>query len=179
MNKVTRWLFVAALLVVSCVGFWLTAAAEDPVSAPKSARAEIWRLLRAASVASDSGDVVGHLAAVDSAMALDSTNPDAVVQKAQYLLEAADTSGAMSMLESTLEAHPRATRVSILLAKLNLARSEIDRASQIVDAVLMIKPEQISALKIKADIKLAQGDTLSALDMLENALRIGLEDQRR
>jgi cytochrome c-type biogenesis protein CcmH/NrfG len=65
--------------------------------------------------------------------------------------------------------------VRILLARLCIAHGQPEAASQALDEVLAIKPNEAEAFYLKGRLLLAQSDTTQALDALQRALEIQLE----
>ena len=82
------------------------------------------------------------------------------------------------MLAKGIEKSPLSSRLKLLLARSMIAEEQLAEASELIDAVLAIKPKEGEALFLKGIVFLAQGDTLKAIQNWEDALGFRLESVR-
>jgi tetratricopeptide (TPR) repeat protein len=175
MSRVTVRL-IAALLAGALLLLG-SAIAQEPADreAARQTRREVRRLLRQIGEAADSSSLETVQSLIDSVLELDEDNPDAFWYRGHALARSGDTTQALAALREGADLAPRSSRVRILLARLCIAHGQPEAASQALDEVLAIKPNEAEAFYLKGRLLLAQSDTTQALDALQRALEIQLE----
>ena len=116
---------------------------------------------------------------VDSVLKIDKSNPDAYFYAGRINLIKGDTTAAVGILDQGIIASPRSSRLKILMAKLKLATGDVPLALELSEAVLAFKPREAEALYVKGMCLLAQGDSLTAVDILEQATEIAISKDNK
>ena len=116
---------------------------------------------------------------VDSVLKIDKSNPDAYYYAGRIYLIKGDTTAAVDILDQGIIASPRSSRLKILMAKLKLATGDVPSAFELSEAVLAFKPHEAEALYVKGMCFLAQGDSLTAVDILEQATAIAISKDNK
>ena len=80
----------------------------------------------------------------------------------------------MDTLTDGVRVAPLSSRLKILLGRLELLGGNVERASELTEGVLAIKPREGEALYLLGLIQLAEGDTTEAMDSWHRALEVSL-----
>lgn len=166
----------AALLAAGILASAVTPArAQGPGEAMRECRAH----LRAAVAAFEEAHYDSVLEALDRVQACEPTNADAFYWRSRVLLARADTVRALETLAAGMQAAPLSSRLKLQFARVLLERGRADEAAEHVDAVLAIKPREAEALYLRGLVRLAHGDTTSALDDWSRSLEGAIRERRR
>jgi tetratricopeptide (TPR) repeat protein len=131
---------------------------------------QVGKILKKAIAEFDEGNEESAIIYFDSAQAIDPKNPDVTFYKSKILLSKGDTVQVRTLLEQGIANSPRSGRLNLLLARLELANNEADKALELVNNILMFRMNDGEALYIKGRSLLLKGDSAEAAIILEKAL---------
>ena len=151
------------------------AAAQDRGEAMRQCRAH----LREAVAAFEAARYDSVLGALDRVLECDPANADAFYWRGRVFLARADTVRALETLTAGTAAAPLSSRLKLLLARVLFTKGKPAEASEHIDAVLAVKPREPEALYLRGLVRLAQGDTASALSDWTRSLESVLREKRR
>lgn len=165
---------VAFLLITILVSS--SAVAQELTKEEKRARRKMARsLLKEANQLIDEGNYDRALVVTDSLLDFDSSNPDAFYNKGLILLKTGDSVNAVTTLEEGAQAAPLSTRIRLLLARIQIANGELDKATGHLDMVLKVKPHQSEALYLRGLVHAQKNETAQAIELFKKALELTLE----
>jgi tetratricopeptide (TPR) repeat protein len=176
MKSAIRLIFLPALILI----FASSAFAQSDLdkAAKKAALKRCRSLLRETVKEVEAGNYSEALVLLDSVLICDDDNPDGYYHKGRIHYLQGDTAKAVSFLSTGVEKAPKSTRLKLLLAKIEIERTNFDTASALVDSVLAIKPRESQALYLKGLYYLSQGDTTQAIDVMGRALDYSLSGKK-
>jgi tetratricopeptide (TPR) repeat protein len=179
--KITRRLAstFAVLVLVASLLFAVAVYGEDANDKSGQKTFNVRKSLKAGIKNFEKGEYESAIIMLDSVLASDSGNPDAALYKGKILARQGDSAAAVQVLEQGVTGSPRSSRLKTLLARFYLNQNEDDKAIELVESILVIRPNEGEALYIKGQGLLRKGDTLQAVDLLERALEISLKRNRR
>ena len=93
------------------------------------------------------------------------------------LLEKYNRAQAIPEFHHALSINPRATEVLVALGRAALQRREVDEASEFAERALAINASSVSALQLKTDLQLFDGQFGAARKLLERAMQVNPNDQ--
>lgn len=135
-------------------------------------RKQVRMLLKSGATQFDAGFFDSAKTHFDSALVLDSVNPDAAYHLARITLAQGDTAATLTVLKEAVVGAPRSFRLKRFLARMYLALNEPVEARKQADDVLMVRQRDSEALFLKGQALLMLGDSAQAIDLLEQALAI-------
>lgn len=106
----------------------------------------------------------------DSILAVDSSDLDAIEYHARALVGLADTAQAINMLEKKLAYITRAIELRLYLSGLYINVGRTSEVMRLTDEILAVSPHNSKALYIRARGFLDLGDTLQALELMDQAI---------
>jgi len=140
------------------------AIAEEPDN-PK------WYFKRSEALAQVNADSL-RIVDLEKAVELDGKNPMYFQALGIAYLDMDQAEKAVAALQKNLELSPGEVRVRLLLSKAYLSNDQIQFAQKEVDKVLAAAPDYPDAIYWQAQIKAAEKDTLSAIQLIKKALEI-------
>jgi len=167
---------VAAVLIAATVVPILSWSQEDDGSRAKR-REDVKQCrlyLKEALEKMEQADNDSAMIYLDLAIECDPKNPDVFYHKARIFLSQADTTRAVDTLADGVRVAPLSSRLKILLGRVELARGNMDRTSELMKEILAIKPREGEALYVQGLVQLAGGDTTGAMDSWRRSLEASM-----
>ena len=147
-------------------------AQETAAPDAKNIKRQVRKLLKSGTAQFDAGFIDSAKTHFDSALVLDSVNPDAAFYLAGITLSQGDTAGTLANLKDAVVRSPRSFRLKLFLARLHLALREPAEALKNAEDVLMIRQQDGEALYLKGSALLMTGDSAKAVEQLGKALEV-------
>jgi tetratricopeptide (TPR) repeat protein len=152
---------------LACLDAWLARRPDDVQAL--YLRGDVWRQVQAFPNA---------LAEYRRAVELDPSREDARWWLAVCLVESARYDEALPLLERAAAARPGDPEVLVRLARCHQGLLDMDRARQLLDAVLAEHPDHTPALRARGQLAVATGRLDEAEDWLRRAAEAGPQDYR-
>lgn len=118
------------------------------------------------------GNVVGAIAMLTKAIALDEDNPDAYLLRGQIQLEIGETAGADADADWLLKNEYAHEEALLLKARVEVAKGHADDAIKLYDMVTEVNPFCIEAFRERGSLRLAQGDKAGAEADMQKVLEL-------
>ncbi len=112
---------------------------------------------------------------IDSLLQISPKNVDAYFYKGLIELKNGDTTKADTTLTEGMSANPLSTRIKLLLSRVKIEQQDFQTASELLEAILKIKPNEPETLYLRGLTSLYQNDTTTALDYLQHSLESALK----
>lgn len=178
MSSIRIFLLFSLLFAAFSLTNLFAQATKDAKSGTRNKYIQVSKFLKSAKEAFESGNYDKATQNIDSILAVDASNPDAVYYKAKILVISNDTAQAISALKEGVTSAPRSSKLNLLLARLELSRNMYSEAMASIENILMFRPRDGEALYLKGKGLLLQGDTLQAAEILEKALEISITGKK-
>ncbi len=167
--KLIKYFLIFSILCTS-----ITVAQELTKEEKRAKRKQIRLYLKKSRSYFDAQQVDSAYIYIDSLLLFDSKNVDGFYYKGLIELKKNDTTKADSTLTQGVALAPLSTRIKILLARIKIEKKDYIQASELLDAILRIKPNEAETLYLRGLTYLYQNDTTNALEYLQNGLETAL-----
>jgi tetratricopeptide (TPR) repeat protein len=122
--------------------------------------------VKLAQIASQKKSYDEGLADVGKALAVDSENPGALLEKSKLLLAKGSPKDAVTDMESASRDYPKSAQMEIELARAYMAAGSADKAEMSLKRALAIAPGAADAQMMLATVYVSKGDQASAIPVL-------------
>ncbi len=168
--KLIKFILIFSILCTS-----VTFAQELTKEEKRAKRKQVRLYLKKSRTYFDAQQVDSAYIYIDSLLHFDPKNVDGYYYKGLIELKNNDTTKADSTLTQGVAVAPLSTRIKILLARIKIEKKEYQQASELLDSILKIKPNEAETLYLRGLTYLYQNDTTKALEYLQHGLETALD----